>query len=199
MVLQRVLLLAFLFSAAAAPVAGQSVLFDGLVHEDGEVAALLIPSVVTGDDYSVLGRLEYGVADRVNLFGLFGGRFNGGATALAGVGWAASFYRQTDALPLNIGFFNSFVFPLERGGPDALITIAPVFSHSWKRDTGGRVTPYAGLTTTFKVDQPGRGGRTDVNGLLGVKVTEIAPGWDFIAEVQPGEESLFAIGFFFRF
>lgn len=179
--------------------AAQTVLFDGLVHEDRQAAALLIPAVVTEDDYSLLGRLEYGIADRANFFALVGGRFNGGGTGLAGAGWAATLYRQTDALPLNIGFFNSYVFPLEDGGPDAFITVAPVFSHSWERDNGGRITPYAGATVTFKVNKPGRGGGNDVNGLLGVKVTEIAERWDFIVEVQPGEETSFAFGFFFRF
>jgi len=188
-----------LFFLVAGPAAAQTVLFDGLVHEDRQAAAVLIPAVVTGDDYSVLARLEYGVADRANLFALLGGRFNGGATALPGVGWAATFYRQTDAFPLNFGLFNSFVFPIEDGGPDALVTVAPVFSHSWGRGTGGRVTPYAGATATIKVNKPGRGGNTDVNGLLGVKVTEIAKRWDFVAEVQPGEKSLFAVGFVFRF
>lgn len=191
-------ILFLLLFLTAIPAAGQAVLFDGLVHQDRQAAALLIPAVVTDDDYSVLGRLEYGVADRANLFALIGGRFNGGATALPGVGWAATFYRQTDAFPLNFGFFNSFVFPIEDRGPDALITVAPVFSHSWGRHKGGRVTAYAGATATFKVNNPGRG-RTDVNGLLGVKVTEIATRWDFVAEVQPGEESLFAVGFVLRF
>lgn len=194
--LRRMMFL-LLFLLAAAPAAAQSVLFDGLVHEDGQAAALLIPAVVTEDDYSAIVRLEYGVADRANLFALIGGRFNGGSAALPGVGWAATFYRQTDVFPLNFGFFNSFVFPLD-GGPDALITVAPVFSHSWERGAGGRVTPYAGFTSTFKVNDPGRGG-ADVNGLLGIKVTEIAGRWDFAAEIQPGEESLFAVGFVFRF
>src|SRR5712691_9107796 len=35
-----------------------------------------------------------------------------GATALPGVGWAATFYVQTDAFPLNFGVFNSLVSPL---------------------------------------------------------------------------------------
>lgn len=182
----------------ALPASAQTVLFDGLVHQDRETAALLIPAVVTEDDYSLFGRLEYGLAGHVNLFAFVGGRFNGGATAIPGAGWAATFYRQTDAFPLNFGFFNSFAFPIESGGPDALITVAPVFSHSFERTTGGRVTPYAGATVTFKINQPGRGG-SDVNGLLGVKVSEIARGWDFLAEVQPGENTLFAVGFSYRF
>ena len=37
-----------------------------------------------------------------------------------------------------------------------------------------------------------------MNVLLGVKVTEIAKRWDFVAEVQPGEKTLFAVGFVFR-
>ncbi len=98
----------FLFCfLSVAPAAAQTVLFDGLVHPDQQAAALLIPAVVTSDDYSLLGRLEYGIADRANFFALVGGRFNGGGTGLAGAGWAATFYRQTDALPLNFGFFNS--------------------------------------------------------------------------------------------
>lgn len=196
---QRLLIFFSLFFLVASSGAAQTVLFDGLVHDDRQAAALLIPTVVTADDYSVLGRLEYGLADRVNLLGVFGGRFNGDATALAGAGWAATFYRQTDAFPLNFGFFNSYVFPLEDRGPDAFITVAPVFSYSWERGAGGRITPYGGVTTTFKINRPGRGDSNDVNGLLGIKVTEIANRWDFIAEVQPGEESLFAFGFFFRF
>jgi hypothetical protein len=34
---------------------------------------------------------------------------------------------------------------------------------------------------------------------LGVKVSEIAAKWAFVAEVQPGEKSLFALGFAYRF
>lgn len=188
-----------LLALATRPGVAQTVLFDGLVHDEGQAAALLVPAVVTGGDYSILGRVEYGVADRVNLFGLLGGRFNGGATALPGVGWSATFYRETGDFPLNFGFFNSFAFPIEADGPDAFITVAPVFSHSWQRSKSGRVTPYGGLTSTLKVNQPGRGGRTDVNGLLGIRVTEIARKWDFVAEVQAGEESLFAVGFTYRF
>lgn len=188
-----------LLVGGAPPIAAQTVLFDGVAHPDRKGAALFVPTVVTADDYSVLGRLEYGLADRVNLFGLLGGRFTGNdATLLAGGGWAASILRQSDDFALNFGFFNSFVVPIERGGPDALITVAPVFSHSWDRKSRGRITPYAGATATFKINNPGRGA-TDVNGLLGVKITEIAERWDFIAEVQPGEKSLFAFGFFFRF
>lgn len=186
-----------LILVSALPSTAQTVLFDGLVQEDRQAAALLVPAVVTGDDYSLFGRLEYGVADRANLFAQLGGRFNGDSTLVPGVGWAATIYRQADPLPINIGFFNSFLFPID-GGPDALITVAPVLSHSWSRDNGGRITPYVGATTTFKINNPGRG-RTDVNGLLGVKVTEIAPRWDFAAEIQPGEETQFALGFTYRF
>ena len=85
--------------------------------------------------------------------------------------------------------------PAQGGGPDAFVTVAPVFSHTWERKVGGRVTPYGGATATFKIG--GRG--TDVNVLLGVKVSEIAKRWDFVAEVQPGEKTLFAVGFVFRF
>ena len=108
---------------------------------------------------------------------------------------SGTFYRETDAFPLNFGFFNSFTFPLKGRGPDAFVTVAPVFSHSWERKVGGRATPYGGATATFKIG--GRG--TDVNVLLGVKVSEIAKRWDFVAEVQPGEKTLFAVGFVFRF
>jgi hypothetical protein len=188
-----------LLLSAAVPVDAQTVLFDGIVQEDRQAAALLVPAVVTGDDYSAFGRFEYGFADRIHIFGQMGGRFNGGATAMPGVGWSATFYRQTDDFPVNIGFFNSFIFPVRTGGPDAFITVAPVFSHSWERSSGAALTPYAGLTSTFNVNRPGRGGRTDVNGLLGVKVSEIAAHWDFVAEVQPGEKSLFALGFAYRF
>ena len=105
----------------------QTVLFDGLVHKDKQAAVLLIPAVVTSDDYSALGRLEYGIADRVNIFAFVGGEFNGGPTGLAGIGWAGTVYRETDAFPLNSGFFNSFTFPLTGRGPDAFVTFAPVF------------------------------------------------------------------------
>ena len=186
-----------IFLMTTTPAAAQTVLFDGLVHEDRQTALLLTPVVVTEDDYGLFGRLEYGIKERVNLFAQLGGEFNGDATLLPGIGWSATFYRQTDGLPLNIGFFNSLIFPID-GGPDAKITVAPVFSHSWERDTGGRITPYAGATATFLVNNPGRG-RTDVNGLLGLKVTEIIRNWDFTAEVQPGEEMLFALGFTIRF
>ncbi len=163
---------------AAIPGAGQTVLFDGMVHEHRQADALLAPAVITADDHSLLARLEYGGADRVNLFG---GRFNSGATALPGVGWAAAFYRQTDAFPLNFGVFNSLVFPLKAGGPDALVMLAPVFSYPWGRSTGARVIHYGGVTTTFKVNKPGRAarpqGRCDPGRLrsrtvLGVSATE---------------------------
>lgn len=187
------LLLVF-FWAVPAAAQTQVVLFDGLVHDDRQAAALIVPAVVTEDTYSLFGRVEYGLLDHANVFLALGGAFNGGATGLAGGGWAATFYRQSDALPVNIGFFNSYIAPLERGGPDVFVTLAPVFSHSWER-ASGRVTPYAGATATLKIG--GRG--TDVNGLIGVKVTEIADSWDFVVEVQPGEKTLFGVGFIFRF
>ena len=190
----RIPLFFFLFFFPLWTAEAQTVLFDGLVHKDKQAAVLLIPAVVTSDDYSALGRLEYGVADRVNIFTFVGGEFNGGPTGLAGIGWAGTFYRETDAFPLNFGFFNSFTFPLKRRGPDAFVTVAPVFSHTWDRKVGGHVTPYGGATATFKID--GRG--TEVNVLLGVKVSEIAKRWDFVAEVQPGEKPLFAVSFVFR-
>ena len=61
--LQRTSLISLLLLLVISPASAQTVLFDGLVHEDRQVAALLVPAVVTGDDYSALGRLEYGVAD----------------------------------------------------------------------------------------------------------------------------------------
>jgi hypothetical protein len=184
----------------AASGAAQTVLFDGVVHDDRQAVALLIPTAVTKDDYAFGGRLEYGWADLFNLFGLVGGMFNGGSKALAGAGWAATFYRQSDEFPLNLGFFNSYVFPLPSDrGPTAFLTVAPVFSHSWTHKGGSRVTPYVGATATFAVGGAPRGIPTDVNGLLGVKWTEIASYWDFIAEVQPGERTQFSFGLFYRF
>lgn len=181
--------------ASVHSLSAQTVLFDGLTNGDRQATALLVPAVVTSDDYSLLGRFSYGVGDRVNLFGLGGGRFNGDAVGLLGVGWAANFYQQTEALPVNFGFFNSFVFPLQRRGPDAFVTVTPVFSHTWERETEGSVTPYFGASATFKID--GRG--TDVNAVLGVKFREIAEQWDFVGEVGIGEKSQFAVGFVYRF
>ena len=196
---KRGLLLVFLLLPTASA-AAQTVLFDGIVHEDRQRALLLIPTAVTKDDYAFAGRLEYGWADRANLFGLVGGIFNGGSKALVGGGWAATLFRQSDEFPLNIGFFNSYVFPLPADrGPDAFISVAPVFSHSWTHKGGSRVTPYAGATATFAVGGAPRGIPTDVNGLLGVKWTEITERWDFIAEVQPGERTQFSFGLFYRF
>lgn len=191
--LRRVLLLALFLSLAEAASA-QAVLFDGLVQPTGRVAVLLAPVRVTADDYTAFGRVDFGLAPRFNLFLQGGGEFNGGATALAGAGWSATFVRQSGTFPLNFGLFNSFVFPLRSGGPDALITLAPVLSHSfaWR---GGYVTPFAGPAATLKVNAPG----TDVNAVLGLKLTPIAPRWDFIAEVQAGERSHFAAGFIYRF
>jgi len=82
---KRGLLLMFLLLPTASA-AAQTVLFDGVVHGDRKGVALLIPTAVTKDDYAVAGRFEYGLADRVNLFGLVGGMFNGGSRALAGGG-----------------------------------------------------------------------------------------------------------------
>jgi hypothetical protein len=191
----RLLCTLLLLAAAGAPAAAQTVLFDGVTTEQGKASALLVPAIVTGNDYSVAARLNFGVLDRVEFFGQGGGTFNGGATAFAGLGWAATFVQQTKAFPLNFGFFNSYNFPIRTGGPDAFVTVAPVFSHSFERSAGGRVTPYAGAAVTFKVGGPGTG----VNGLFGIRVAEIAPRWDFIAEVQPGENTQLAVGFTFRF
>jgi hypothetical protein len=183
-----------LFLAVAQGASAQAVLFDGLVQPTGRASLLLAPVQVTESDYTAFGRVDFGVAPRFNLFLQGGGEFNGGATALAGAGWSATFVQQSATFPLNFGFFNSFVFPLRSGGPDALITLSPVFSHSfeWR---GGRITPFAGPAATVKVNAPG----TDVNAVLGLKLAPIGPRWDFVAEVQAGERSHFALGFVYRF
>lgn len=186
------------FAAGAVPAGAQAhtVLFDGLTLEQGKASALLIPAVVSGNDYSTGARLNYGVADRFQIHGELSGTFNGGATASAGFGWAANIVQQSQAFPLNFGFFNSYLFPIRSGGPDVLINVAPVLSHSFDRAAGGRVVPYAGASVVFNVGTPGR---ASVNGLLGLRVTEIADRWDFVAEVQPGESTQLALGFVFRF
>ena len=192
----------FCFLTAVGSLKGQTVLFDGLVHGAGNSAAMLVPAAITGDNYTTLARYEYGMADRVNLFGILGGNFGGGSRGLAGAGWSATVLRATDDFPVNFGFFNSFVFPIEDGGPDVLVTLSPVFSHSWKRKSGGAITGYTGATATLKeggFSPRSRGARTDVNLLLGVKVEEVVDRWDFFLELQPGEESQFAIGFQYRF
>lgn len=191
-----VCLLGFLVAAAPAGAQAHTVLFDGLTLEQGKASALLIPAVVSGNDYSAGARLNYGVADRFQIHGELSGTFNGGATASAGFGWAANIVQQNSAFPLNFGFFNSYLFPIESGGPDVLINVAPVFSHRFDRARGGAVTPYAGASVVFNVGTPGR---TSVNGLFGIRVAEIADRWDFVAEVQPGENTQLAIGFAFRF
>ncbi len=192
--------LTILFIPAGAQ-AQQAVLFDGIVHEDGDREVLLVPTSVTADFYGLFGRFEFGLRDRVNIFGQAGAQFNGGSTVVVGGGWAANLYRQSDDLGVNIGLFNSFLFPIESGGPDTLITLAPVFSHTWVRKKGrrGRITPYAGVAATIAAGNTGPGNRTIVNALLGLKVTGIADNLNFVAEVQPGEESLFAFGFSYRF
>ena len=184
--------------AAGAPPAGaqaHTVLFDGVPREQGKASALLIPAVVSGNDYSAGARLNYSVADRFQIHGELSGTFNGGATASAGFGWAANIVQQSSAFPLNFGFFNSYLFPIRSGGPDVLVNVSPVFSHSFDRARGGRVTPYGGASVVFNVGNPG----TSVNGLFGIRVAEIADRWDFVAEVQPGESTQLAIGFAFRF
>jgi hypothetical protein len=183
--------------AAAAPAGAQAhtVLFDGLPLEQGKASALLIPAVISGNDYSAGGRLQYSVADRFQIHGELSGTFNGGATASAGFGWAANIVQQSSAFPLNFGLFNSYLFPIRSGGPDVLVNVSPVFSHSFDRARGGRVTPYAGASIVFNPGNPG----TSVNGLFGVRVAEIADRWDFVAEVQPGESTQLALGFVFRF
>jgi hypothetical protein len=191
-------LLALLVSFAPA-VAAQAVLFDGTSLEQRRAAALLVPADVTGDDYALFARLEYGLTGYFNFFGQLGGRFNGGGTLLPGLGWSATLYEQSDRLPLNIGLFNSFLFPIEDGrGPDAFITIAPVLSHRFGPADAAHTTVYGGATSTFIA---GPGG-TDVNALFGVKVAGIGrrqSRWDFLAEVQAGESSRFALGFRYRF
>lgn len=193
-------LLVLLFSANI--LQAQTVLFDGIVNEAGESSAMLVPVVITGNDYSVLGRYEYGVSDRVNVFGLLGGNFGGGGRALIGGGWTATILSQTGDFPANFGFFNSIVAPIESGGPDVLITLAPLFSRKWERDSGSSVTGYIGATATLQEGNSnlqGRGRRTNVNLLIGVEVPDVVEGWDFLLELQGGEESQFAIGFQRRF
>jgi hypothetical protein len=184
-----------LMALIALPATAQTVLFDGETLGRGKAAATLVPAVVTGDDYSLFGRLEFGALDRVDFFGQLGGRFNGGSTGLAGLGWSATLYRQTDQLPVNIGIFNSWIFPLRSEGPDAFATVAPVVSHRFGRRDGTAVTPYLGAGVTFNVG--GRGSSTNM--LLGLTVNRIALGWDFVAEVQAGQRSQFALGFRHRF
>lgn len=185
----------FLLLCVALPVSAQTVLFDGITNGQNRGSVLLVPAVVTGNDYSTFAKFDYGVTDRFNLFMLGGGRFNGGGHGFGGAGWSGNFYQQTSAFPLNFGFFNSFVFPIETGGPNTIVTLAPIFSHSIERSSGGRITPYGGVGATMFIG--GRG--TNVNGILGVKLTQIASRWDFIAELQPGERNQFAAGFVFRF
>ncbi len=191
-------LLALLFAWAPA-VEAQSVLFDGTSLEQRRAAALLVPADVTGDDYALFARLEYGLTGYFNFFGQLGGRFDGGGTLLPGLGWSATLYEQSERLPLNVGLFNSFLFPIEDGrGPDAFVTIAPVLSHRFGPTDDVHTTVYGGATSTFIV---GPGG-TDVNALFGVKVAGIGgeqSRWDFLAEVQAGESSRFALGFRYRF
>lgn len=192
--MRKFLMLVVFCALTAGGAYGQTVLFDGLTHENNRPSFLLAPAVVTGDSYGAFGRLTFRAAPRFNLFLQSGGEFNGGATAVPGIGWSGTFVRESGNFPLNFGFFNSINFPLRSGGPDALITLAPVFSRSFER-TDGRITPYGGVTATLKVNAPG----TDVNALLGMKIAPIGPRWDFIAEVQAGERSQFALGFFYRF
>jgi hypothetical protein len=92
------------------------------------------------------------------------------------------------AFPLSFGLIQS-------GGPDVLLNLSPVFSHNIDRARSGRVTPYAGASIVFNPGNPG----TSVNGLFGIRVAEIAQRWDFVAEVQPGENTQLALGFVFRF
>ena len=147
--MKRILcLLVLVFSANV--LQAQTVLFNGIVNESGKSSAMLVPVVITGNDYSVLGRYEYGVSNRVNLFGLLGGAFGGGARALVGGGWTATVLRQTGNFPANFGFFNSFVAPIEAGGPDVLITLAPLFSRKWERKSGNSLTGYIGATATLQ-------------------------------------------------
>ena len=194
--MRKILALLFLLVPLfySAPASAQAVLFDGLTNGEGDVTALLAPAVITGDDYGLFARFDWGLRDRINLFGLGGARFNGGSHGLGGAGFSANLVQQ-GSFPLNVGFFNSYIFQTGAGGPDAFITLAPVFSRSFDRSTGGRVTPYGGFAATILA---GPGG-TDVNGVLGVKVTDIGSKWDFIAELQPGERNQFALGFVFKF
>ncbi len=113
--IKRILCLLVLFFSANV-LQAQTVLFDGIVNESGESSAMLVPVVITGNDYSILGRYEYGVSDRINVFGLLGGSFGNGGRALVGGGWTATILRQSGNFPANFGFFNSFVAPIESGG-----------------------------------------------------------------------------------
>ena len=197
-------ILALLFVAPVAAQA-QAVLFDGWTHDQGDKSILMVPGSITTDDYGVFGRLEYGFRDRVNIFGEVGARFNGGSTALVGGGWEATIYRQSEELGVNIGIFNSYLFPLESGGPDVLVTISPVFSRTWLRKSGrrGRITPYFGVATTILAGNTppglGFGRRTTVNALAGLKLTNVGNDLDFVGEIQAGEQFLFAFGFNYRF
>lgn len=202
-IIKRIVMITGLLLLADAPASAQTqiVMFDGITLDQGEAAALLVPAAFTDNDYTVLGRLEYGLHDRVGVFIQAGGVFNNGATGFAGVGWVATLYRESDSFPLNIGFFNSIVVPLESGGPDALVTVAPVFSHSFEfgRRQQQRITPYIGATANLLVNSPAPGNRTDVNALLGLKVHSIAEQVDITLEGQLGDKSLFAFGFHYRF
>ncbi len=191
--ISRHILILFLLSCAP-PLAAQTVLFDGLTAGERNTEALLVPGVVTGDSYGLFAKLDYGILERVNLFGTVGGTLNGGAHANGGLGWSANFFQQSDAMPVNFGFFNSYTFQ-SGSGADALVTLAPIFSHSFDRDLGGRVTPYAGLSATLLVNAPGK----IINGVVGVKITDISDRWDLITELQPGERTQFAAGLIFRF
>ena len=199
--MKRILcLLILVFSANV--LQAQTVLFDGIVNESGESSAMLVPVVITGNDYSILGRYEYGVSDRVNVFGLLGGSFGNGGRALVGGGWTATILSQTGDFPANFGFFNSIVAPIESGGPDVLITLAPLFSRKWESKSGNSFTGYIGATATLQEgnnNPRSRGRRTNVNLLVGVEVPEVAAGWDFLLELQGGEKSQFAVGFQRRF
>lgn len=185
----------FLLLVVCTPVYAQTVLFDGITNGQKRGSVLLVPAVVTGNTYSTFAKFDYGITDRVDLFLLGGGTFNGGGHGFGGAGWSGNFYQQTSSFPVNFGFFNSFVFPIQTGGPNAIVTVAPIFSHSIERSSGGRITPYGGVGATMLIGGPG----TTVNGILGVKLTQIASRWDFIAELQPGESNQFALGFVFRF
>lgn len=181
--------------ATTAGAQAHTVLFDGVTLEARKASALLIPAVVSSDDYSIGARLQYGVADRFQIHGEINDTFDGGATATAGFGWAGQLVQQNSAFPLNLAVFNSYLFPIRTGGPDVLVNLSPVLSHSFNRARGGPVTPYAGASIVFS----SRGGGANVNGLFGIRVAELADRWDFIAEVQPGENTQLAVGFVFRF
>lgn len=187
------MLLVFCFFGGGAA-HGQAVLFDGVTQETYRPTFLIAPVVVTGDNYSMFGRLTFRPVPRLNVFVQGGGEFNGGATAVPGLGWAGTLIRQQDGSPLNFGFFNSFTFPLRAGGPDAFITLAPVVSHSFGGEDRS-VTPYAGFTGILAVNGSG----SAANALLGFKVAPIGPRWNFAAELQAGQRSQFAAGLFYRF